>query len=394
MPNLKLPHNYMPQGLGKKSPSYSPQQQGDQILENLAAAVYKCDKDGYVTFYNKAAAKLWGREPVLGQDLWCGSWKIYESDGVTPMPLDKCPMAIALKEGHAVRDMEIIVERPDNEKINVMPHPDPILNAAGKVIGAVNMLVDITALKKKENDLRESENKYKTLAAKLHSALQTEEEFMAIASHELKTPITSLNLYLEVLLSMHPELQNNDTNHLLTRSKLQVTRLIALLGDLLDVTKIKSGKLELHFEEVCLNNLLNDSIQDYTSTMSSLSIVKTGEITSTIKADKSRIEQVINNLLSNAIKYSGGADKILVVMSEDKKNVQVSIRDFGIGIAPKNVDKVFERFFRANASHEQRLSSLGLGLYIASDIISRHNGKIWVESEVGKGSTFYFSLPK
>ena len=393
MPSLKVSKPY---ASADREENFLPnvgQQDQDQILESLAAAVYKCDSDGYVTFYNKAAAELWGREPELGKDLWCGSWKIFQPDGVTPMPLNTCPMAIALKEGRAVRGMEIIIQRPDGEKINVMPYPDPVLNASGQVVEAINMLVDITDLKKKENELRDSENKFRLLAEDLHSALKTEEEFLSIASHEFKTPITSLNLYLEILL-MHREQNDSNTNHLLSRSKVQVNRLVSLLGDLLDVTKLKTGKLELNLEDVCLNHLLEEVINDYSLTFSSHSIIKTGESASVIKADKSRIEQVITHLLTNAVKYSPNADKVIITLTEDANKVQLSVQDFGKGISTENLNKVFTRFFRANASNGEMLSSLGLGLYISSDIISRHGGKIWVQSELGKGSTFYFSLPK
>ena len=365
-----------------------------QIIESLAAAVYTCDGDGYIKFYNKAAADLWGREPEIGKDLWCGSWKIYEPDGVTPVPLDTCPMAIALKEGRTVRGKEIIVERPDGVRRNVMPHPDPIFDSSGMVVEAVNMLVDITHLKEKENALRVSEDKYKKLAEELEVALKTEEEFISIASHELKTPVTSINAFLQVLLQMHPELKDDRTNYILTRSKAQLDRLIILIRELLDVTKIKAGKLDLNFEEVCLNTIVEDVIHEHSSTITSHTIIKTGESTAKIKADKSRIEQVISNLLTNAKKYSNNADKIIVTISETPKNIQVDIQDFGNGIAKENISKVFDRFFRAHGKDGGMLSSLGLGLYISADIIKRHKGKIWVDSEMGKGSTFHFSVPK
>ncbi|HEY8895594.1 MAG TPA: PAS domain S-box protein, partial [Niastella sp.] len=117
-----------------------------QLIQALPAAIYTCDANGIILSYNQAAADLWGREPEIGQELWCGSWKIYELDG-SPLSLDTCPMAIALKEGREVYDHEIVVERPDGLKRNVMPYPKPFFNAAGKVIGAVNTLVDITDLK-------------------------------------------------------------------------------------------------------------------------------------------------------------------------------------------------------------------------------------------------------
>ena len=114
-----------------------------QLIQILPGAIYTCDAKGYILTYNQAAADLWGRDPVIGKDAWCGSWKIFKPDS-TPLSLDQCPMAIALKEGKVLNDIEIIVERPDGQKRNIMNYPRPFFNTAGKVIGAINMLVDIT----------------------------------------------------------------------------------------------------------------------------------------------------------------------------------------------------------------------------------------------------------
>jgi PAS domain S-box-containing protein len=134
-----------------------------RILKDLPAAIYSCDTKGYITFYNDAATELWGREPEIGKDLWCGSWKINQTDG-SPLPLDTCPMAICLKESRPVYGEEIIVVRPDGELRNVLPHPQPVFDSNGKMIGAVNMLMDITKLKKAEQTIRESEERFKIAA--------------------------------------------------------------------------------------------------------------------------------------------------------------------------------------------------------------------------------------
>jgi PAS domain S-box-containing protein len=117
-----------------------------QLIQAVPAAIYTCDAKGYILNYNKAAADLWGREPIIGKELWCGFLKVYNMDG-TPMQLNEGPMAIALKEGKEIQDVEIVIERPDGQIRHVMPHPKPFFNAAGKVIGAVNMLIDITERK-------------------------------------------------------------------------------------------------------------------------------------------------------------------------------------------------------------------------------------------------------
>ena len=114
-----------------------------QLIQAVPAAIYTCDANGYIITYNKAAADLWGQEPEPGKDVWCGFWKAYHVDG-TPMPQDESPMAIALKEGRELNNVEIVIERPDGQMRHIMPHPKPFVNAAGKIIGAVNMLIDIT----------------------------------------------------------------------------------------------------------------------------------------------------------------------------------------------------------------------------------------------------------
>jgi len=117
------------------------------FFENLPVAFYICDKQGRITSYNQAAIKLWGREPEIGKDMWCGSWKIFNPDG-SALALDSCPMAITLKEGIPVEGAEIIVQRPDGTRRNVLPYPLPIFDEDGSIAGATNTLIDITEQKK------------------------------------------------------------------------------------------------------------------------------------------------------------------------------------------------------------------------------------------------------
>lgn len=150
-----------------------------QLLQQLPSAIYTCDEKGIITFYNEAAAALWGRHPVIGKDLWCGSWKIYKTDG-TPLPLDKCPMAVALQESRSIEGAEIIVERPDGKRLFIAPHPRPLFDNSGKLVGAVNLLVDITpykmatvqlkeseVLQKKNEELRRSEERYHRMVSEV-----------------------------------------------------------------------------------------------------------------------------------------------------------------------------------------------------------------------------------
>ena len=122
---------------------------------SLPAALYTCDAQGRIEFFNPAAVELWGREPTAGQDLWCGSWKIYNPDG-TSLPIDECPMAVALREGRSVRGVEIVIERPDGTRRSVLPYPDPLRDQQGRIVGAINMLVDLTELKQVQGAERQS----------------------------------------------------------------------------------------------------------------------------------------------------------------------------------------------------------------------------------------------
>jgi PAS domain S-box-containing protein len=150
-----------------------------QLIQALPAAIYTCDANGYILTYNKAAAALWGREPEIGKEVWSGCLKIYSIDG-KPLPLDQCPMAVAIKESREIQDVKIIIERPDGKRRIIMPHPKPFFDAAGKVTGAVNMLVDITDHK----NIEESNG---------HFAAIIESSDDAIISKTLESIVTSWN---------------------------------------------------------------------------------------------------------------------------------------------------------------------------------------------------------
>lgn len=171
--------------------SHDPEPPFRHLLEILPVPVYVCDRDGYITFYNKAAVELWGKEPRIGKDLWCGSWKIYTLDG-DPVMLDSCPMAVALKEGREVEQSEIVIERPDGKRFTVLPHPKPFFDSGGKLLGAMNMLENITRRK-------EDEQKAAMLAAIVQSSNA------AIISKTLNGIVTSWNSAAQEIFGYAPE---------------------------------------------------------------------------------------------------------------------------------------------------------------------------------------------
>lgn len=230
-------------------------------------------------------------------------------------------------------------------------------------------------------------------------ALETQkEEFIAIASHELKTPVTSIKGYAQIINETFRESTNSDIKGLVQRLNSQVARLSTLIENLLDVTKITGGQLQLHITEFDVIDLIMEIVDEFSKT-TKMEIVAELQPADKIHGDRERIRQVITNLLSNAVKYSPAADKVVIRSSytarlgSDKARVMVSVQDFGIGVSQEQQEHIFERFIRVKDQHTNSIPGLGLGLYISSQIVKRHNGSIWVKSSDGKGSIFGFTLP-
>ncbi|MGZ5188279.1 MAG: ATP-binding protein [Kaistella sp.] len=216
--------------------------------------------------------------------------------------------------------------------------------------------------------------------------------FLGIASHELKTPLTSLKLYAQVLERMLKKSGDEKNAEFAKKMDLQVIKLTSLIGDLLDVTKINSGKIHLNNDIFDFEKLVQESVEEMQmSTLHQIEI--TTENVGMVFADRERISQVITNLISNAIKYSPDAEKIMIEINGDGKEVIFTVKDFGIGMPVEKKDRVFEQYYRVSGDEQSTFPGLGLGLYIASQIVERSKGKIWVNSVLGKGSTFSFSLP-
>ena len=173
----------------------------------------------------------------------------------------------------------------------------------------------------------------------------------------------------------------------------QVDKLIELIRDLLEVTKIQAGKLELKKTHFVLGELLKECCDDLHAQSDKHQLIIKGETNIGVYADRNRMEQVLVNLISNAIKYSPGAGKVVVKVTESGHAVKVAITDFGIGIPKDKLPFLFDRFYRVDDS-SQRYSGLGLGLYISAEIVRRHEGQIDIESTPGKGSTFWFTIPE
>jgi signal transduction histidine kinase len=234
------------------------------------------------------------------------------------------------------------------------------------------IVVDIT--EQKQNDLRRS-------------------RFIGIVSHELKTPLTTLKAYVQMLNNWAKKQKDNFSMGALSKVEKQVRKMLNMINSLLNLSGAEAGKIHLIKQTFSLNELIGEVMEE------TLFITATHEIkllpceTVLISADRDKIEQVLVNLLSNAAKYSARGTPISVSCALDDSEVTVSIRDQGMGISTQDIDKLFLPHYRVESKETEKIDGFGIGLYLCSEVINRHKGKIWVDSEMGKGSTFNFSLP-
>lgn len=248
---------------------------------------------------------------------------------------------------------------------------EPLVNELGEVDGITGVSIDVTERKQQD---------------------EKKDEFISIASHELKTPLTSIKGYIQILERKLHNTTDPELKKYLDRTNEYIQKLQRLISDLLDVSKIHAGKLAMNIEEVDVDEWVDEIVENIQETTSEIAIEVKGKTHAKIFGDRYRLEQVMTNLLTNAVKYSPHADKVLVTVSKKDNGIQISIQDFGMGIPSQELSKVFQRFYRIE-KQTQHISGLGIGLYLSHEIVERHGGRMWVESNLKKGSTFSFWVP-
>jgi PAS domain S-box-containing protein len=220
---------------------------------------------------------------------------------------------------------------------------------------------------------------------------QQKDDFISIASHELKTPITSLKASLQLMDKMKDNPSKEVLPKLILQSRKSIQRVSILIEDLLNVSRLQHAEVQLNKSPFILSQLCN-SICNPISILGKQKINITGDVEQVVNADEHRVDQVITNLVSNAVKYAPDSEEITLTIINEGDQVKLSVTDRGPGIPVEKVPHLFDRYYRVDAAGYQA-SGLGLGLYISSEIVKRHGGEIGVESELGKGSTFWFTLP-
>ena len=221
---------------------------------------------------------------------------------------------------------------------------------------------------------------------------QQKDDFLGIASHELKTPVAVMKGYVNMVEQQLKGNGNKKESELLRKVDDQIKRISSIINDLLDVTRIESGRIKYEMEEFDFDQLVDETVESM-QYLSTHNLIRTGKSGKKVVADKERTGQVIVNFIANAIKYSPKERDVIINTSSNDNDVILKVQDFGMGIPKDSVNKVFDRFYRIRNTTGNKSSGMGLGLFISAEIINRQNGKIWVESQEGKGSEFSFSLP-
>jgi PAS domain S-box-containing protein len=325
------------------------------------------DENGRNNFVNETWLEWTGRPP---DDEMGDGWLSAVVDSDRQHVMDICRRSLERRENFAV---EFRLLRKDGEVRWMLSQGGPYYSIDRQFCGLAGSVADIT--ERKQQEIQKN-------------------DFLAVASHELKTPITSIKAYTQLLAKTFEKTDNDFVKNALTKMENQVNKMTKLVSDFLKLSKIESGKFQLNPEPFDLGELVREIAADIQMVSPGHKILVDTLIGQQVNADRERIAQVITNFLNNAVKYSPEHKQILVRLENDPAGVKVSVKDKGIGIRRDEHQKIFERFYRANANTNTAFSGFGIGLYISSEIIKKHGGSIGVESEEGKGSIFYFTLPK
>ncbi len=366
------------------------------LLEKLPAAAYTCDAEGLITYYNRRAVEMWGREPKLNDpdDRFCGSFKLYSTEG-TPLTHDQCWMALTLKEDKDYNGQEIVVERSDGSRHPGLAHVNPIHDESGKLLGAVNVVVDISDRKRAEMEREELLMREKAARAEAQAANRSKDEFLSLVSHELRSPLNSILGYNRILRSNphDKEMINHSCNVIERNARTQ----LRLIEDLLDTARIVSGKLRLDLTPTDIVPVLVEALDEVRPAAEARGIeLRTHYDTNPemINGDSIRLQQVIGNLLSNAIKFTPDGGRIELWLKRNEEDLCIVISDTGKGIAPEFLPHIFDRFREADSSSSRRHGGLGLGLALVKHLVELHGGTVEAASEgIGLGSTFTVRLP-
>jgi two-component system, chemotaxis family, CheB/CheR fusion protein len=356
--------------------------QSEAKMRDLANAmpqlVWAANPDGTVDYYNNNVLDFEGIVLIDGQYHWTPV--LHEED------LEKTVNAWneAMKNGNTY-EIEHRVKIKNKGFRWFLSRAVPAKDENGNLIKWYGTATDIDDIKKFEEQLKIAQEDTNLLMAK-------KDEFIGIASHELKTPLTTIKASLQIVQGLLKEQNYELTQQLISKTESNVDKLTGLINDLLNVSKIQSGHLQLNYTTFFAKDLVESCLDQISFQTKNHQIEIKGNSNKVIMGDKYRLEQVLCNLITNAIKYSTQGKQVILETKNDDTHFEVSVTDFGIGIPSHKLPFIFDKFFRVE-KNSMNYQGLGLGLHIAKEIVERHGGTISAKSEEGKGSCFSFKVP-
>ncbi|MBF0619999.1 MAG: PAS domain S-box protein [Candidatus Omnitrophica bacterium] len=362
------------------------------ILENMEAGVVACDAAGNLVLFNRVAREWHGLDPrAIPQDEWARYYNLYMEDGVAPMMVETIPLLRAFR-GEAVQNVEMVIAAEGKLQRQIVANATPIHDAAGRVIGAIAVMMDVTERKKAEEVLRRAKES-------AESANRSKSEFLANVSHDLRTPLNAIVGFCALLGS---EVAADQRPRMIEIIKNQGKNVSSLISEILDVSRLEAGKVELRDEEFVLEEIVSVAVDSLKTEKGNRNIrvdFSYDQAIPRLKGDPIRIGQIMNNLLNNALKYT--EEGVITIRIEraseaDGKGmccIRGVIKDTGIGIPPEKLPYIFDPFIRAHEFVKDKdVAGTGLGLFISRTFINLMGGDIRVTSEEGKGSEFIFTL--
>ncbi len=339
----------------------------ETITSNTPDLMYVWDLDYRFTYVNSALLTMWGKtwDEAVGKKLIDNGYEPWHAEmherEIDSIIATKKPVRGEVSFPHAVLGKRVY------DYILV-----PVINEQGNVEAVAGTTRDVT--ERYQDDQRKN-------------------DFIGMVSHELKTPLTSLSAILQVA---DAKLKNSEDHFLasaMKKANTQVKRMSTMINGFLNVSRLESGKITMEKSWFDIEELIHEVIEETKLSSIGHYFNLTQCPSQKIYADKDKINSVLSNLISNAVKYSPKDTAVEIGCSLNGKEIIVSVSDEGVGIKPDDAAKIFDRYYRVESSNTHHISGFGIGLYLSAEIVQRHDGRIWVESEPGKGSTFYFSLP-
>ncbi len=344
-----------------------------RVVETIADGITILDSNGRITFANAAAERILGltRSAIAGRTYNDPAWRITTVDG-RPVRDEDLPFQRVMHSGAPVYNLQHAIERPDGSRIILSINAAPLRDAEGGIVGVVASLSDITEQERLE---------------------RLRDEFLSTAAHELKTPVATIKGYAQLLSQWAPGGHEPREGAAFAVINRQSDRLSRLVQELLEFSRLQYQRFQLHRQRTDLGALAAEAVGRLQATAPRHRLLLRRGEPVWVEADPDRIDEVLSNLLDNAIKVSPAGAEIETAVYVRNGDGVVSVTDHGPGIPPDRQAHIFERFYQAHAGTPYDYGGMGMGLYLSREIVTRHGGRIWFESEWGKGSTFYFSLP-